>query len=80
MTAEQRRIAGGNITGMTYLVGPEIAGKHLGLLREVAPAASRVAVLANPANRSYATLTRELKAAAVAFGVQLQIFDARYPD
>ncbi len=67
---------GGNITGMTYLVGPEIAGKHLGLLKEVAPAASRIAVLTNPMNRSHANLTRELKAAARAFGVQLQVFDA----
>ena len=30
----------GNITGMTFLVGPEIAGKQLQILREVAPAAS----------------------------------------
>ena len=37
---------------MTYLVGPEIAGKQLELLKEVAPAASRIAVLTNPANRS----------------------------
>ena len=71
---------GGNITGMTFLVGPEIAGKQLELLKEVAPAASRVAVLTNPTNRSHATLIRELKAAARAFGVQLQVLDARSPD
>jgi putative tryptophan/tyrosine transport system substrate-binding protein len=71
---------GGNITGMTFLVGPEIAGKHLELLKEVAPAASRVAVLTNPTNRSHATLMRELTAAARAFGVQLQVLDARSPD
>ena len=71
---------GGNITGMTFLVGPEIAGKHLELLKEVVPAASRVAVLTNPTNRSHATLIRELTAAARAFGVQLQVLDARSPD
>jgi len=71
---------GGNITGMTYLVGPEIAGKHLELLKAVALAASRAAVLANPANRSHTNLIRELKAAARTFGVQLQVFDARSPD
>ena len=71
---------GGNITGMTYLVGPEISGKHLGLLKEVAPTASRIAVLSNPMNRSHANLTRELKAAARAFGVQLQVFDAGSPE
>jgi putative ABC transport system substrate-binding protein len=71
---------GGNITGMTYLLGPEIAGKHLELLKAVVPAASRVAVLANPANRSNANLIRELKAAARTFSVQLQVFDAQSPD
>ena len=71
---------GGNITGMTFLVGPEIAGKQLDLLKEVAPAASRIAVLANPTNRSHRTLTRELKAAARVLGMQLQVFDARSPD
>ena len=71
---------GGNITGMTYLVGPEIAGKHLELLKTLVPAASRVAVLANPINRSHASLTRELKAAAGALGVQIQVFDAQSAD
>ncbi len=32
---------GGNITGMTFLIGPDIAGKQLELLKTVAPAASR---------------------------------------
>ena len=34
---------GGNITGMTFLAGPEIASKQLELLREIAPTALRVA-------------------------------------
>jgi putative tryptophan/tyrosine transport system substrate-binding protein len=38
---------GGNITGMTYLQ-PELGGKRLQLLRDVAPKTSRVAVLMNP--------------------------------
>ena len=70
---------GGNITGMTFLVGPEVAGKQLELLEEVAPAASRVAVLTNPTNKSHATLTRELKAAASSFGVQVHVVEARSP-
>ena len=68
---------GGNITGMTFLAGPEIAGKQLELLKEVAPAASRVAVLTNPTNRSHASFCEELKVAARSLGVQLQVFDAR---
>jgi putative tryptophan/tyrosine transport system substrate-binding protein len=59
---------GGNITGMTFIAGPEIAGKQLQLLREIAPAGSRVAVLTNPTNRSHAAFSRELKAAARSLG------------
>ena len=71
---------GGNITGMTFLARPEIASKQLQLLKEVAPAASRVAVLANPTNRSHAAFTRELKVSARSLGAQLQVFEAPSPD
>jgi putative ABC transport system substrate-binding protein len=40
---------GGNITGLTSTVGPEIAGKQLELLKEAVPNVSRMAVLWNPA-------------------------------
>jgi putative ABC transport system substrate-binding protein len=70
----------GNITGLTFLTGPEIAGKQLELLKAVAPAASRIAVLANPTNRAHASLIRQLQAAARTIGVQLQVQDARSPD
>src|SRR6185369_9165585 len=62
---------------MTFLVGPEIAGKQLAALKEVAPAAMRVALLTNPANKSHPALTRELTAAARKLGVDLRDFDAR---
>jgi putative ABC transport system substrate-binding protein len=71
---------GENITGMTFLVGPEIAGKQLQLLKELAPAAARVAVLTNPTNRSHAAFARELKVAAQSLGAQLLVVDARSPD
>jgi putative ABC transport system substrate-binding protein len=71
---------GGNITGMTFLVGPEIAGKQLQLLKEMAPAASRVAVLANPTNRSHAAFARGLKVTARSLGAQLQVLEASRPD
>ena len=71
---------GENITGMTFLVGPEIAGKQLQLLKELAPAAARVAVLTNPTNRSHAAFARELKVAAQSLGAQLQVVEARSPD
>ncbi len=71
---------GGNITGMTFISGPEIAGKQLQLLKEVAPSASRVAVLANPTNRAHAGFASEVKVAARSFGAQLQIVEASNPD
>jgi len=71
---------GGNITGMTFLAGPEIAGKQLELLREIAPAASRVAFLTNPRNASHVAYAAELKSAARKLGVRLQPVPAGSPD
>jgi putative ABC transport system substrate-binding protein len=71
---------GANITGMTFLAGPEIVGKQLQLLMEVAPAASRVAVLTNPTNRAHAAFAREVQLAARSLGAQVQVLEARYPD
>ncbi len=71
---------GGNITGMTFLAGPEIAGKQLQLLKEVAPATSRVVVLANPTNRAHAGFARVLKATARSLGAQFQFLEAQDPD
>jgi ABC-type uncharacterized transport system substrate-binding protein len=70
----------GNITGATFLAGPEIAGKQFELLKTLAPAASRIAALTNSTNRAHPALIRELQAAARAFGVQLQVVDARSPE
>jgi len=67
---------GGNITGMTFITGPEIAGKQLQLLKEVAPAASRVAMLTNPTNRSHAAFAREVRIAARSLGAQVQTLEA----
>jgi putative ABC transport system substrate-binding protein len=71
---------GGNITGMTFMAGTEIAGKQLQLLLELAPAASRIAVLANPDNASHAAFAAQLQAAAAALKVRLQLLHARTPD
>ena len=71
---------GGNITGVTFLAGPEIAGKQLELLREIAPAASKVAVLMNPRNSSHVGFAAELKTVARRLGAQLQTVPAASPD
>jgi putative ABC transport system substrate-binding protein len=69
---------GGNVTGMTFLVGPEIASKQLQLLKELLPSASRVAVLANPSNRSHKAYASELVARAT--GVKLHVAEASRAD
>ena len=43
---------GGNITGFTY-VNPEMIGKWVGLLKDVAPGVTRAALLFNPSTAPY---------------------------
>ena len=60
---------GGNITGLSAL-NPELSGKRLGLLREIVPRLTRVAVLWNPAEPNAETYWRETRRAARAIGAQ----------
>jgi ABC-type uncharacterized transport system substrate-binding protein len=67
---------GGNMTGINFFLA-ELVGKRLGLLRELVPAAARVAVLINPAEATIAETTlREVEPAARALGLQIQILKA----
>ena len=67
---------GGNATGINFFTA-EVMAKRLGLLRELVPAAARLAVLINPANVGRGPLTRaELEPAAGVLGLQLQFYDA----
>jgi putative tryptophan/tyrosine transport system substrate-binding protein len=61
---------GGNITGNTIL-GPEVAGKRLQLLKEVIPSLSRVAFLWNPDNASHPAQVAELQVAVRTLGIKL---------
>jgi len=70
---------GGNVTGLSYDVGLQSAVKGLELLKETVPSVRRVAVLASPANPSYAPAIGNLRDAAHALGVQLQLPHARGP-
>ena len=64
---------GGNLTGINFLTA-ELAAKRLELLRELVPAATRVAVLVNPANTANTETTlRDVEAAARAIGLQIQV-------
>ena len=69
---------GGIFSGFT-LLAPDLAGKRLALLKEAAPATSRVAVLVNTANPGMQSTLTHLEAAARAVKVTLQILEARTP-
>src|SRR5712691_9193122 len=69
---------GRNITGLTS-ISAELGGKRLQLLKEVAPKASRVAVLYNPADRSNVLVLKELQKSAPALGLTLQPLEVRGP-
>jgi putative ABC transport system substrate-binding protein len=67
---------GGNLTGINIFLS-ELVAKRLGLLRELIPAARRVAVLVNPANATITETTlRDIDAAAQTLGLQIQIVRA----
>jgi putative tryptophan/tyrosine transport system substrate-binding protein len=67
---------GGNLTGINFFA-LELAAKRLELLRELVPAATRVAVLVNPANPVTAESTvRAVETAARAMGLQIQVLNA----
>jgi len=67
---------GGNLTGISFF-NAELAAKRLELLRALAPAVTRVAVLVNPASAANTETTlRDVDAAARALGLQIQIFNA----
>jgi putative ABC transport system substrate-binding protein len=68
---------GGNITGLTASLGPEIAGKQFQLLKDSVPGVSRVAVLWNPVTPGNALALREVELAARALNVELQPLEAR---
>jgi putative ABC transport system substrate-binding protein len=67
---------GGNATGVNFFVG-EVVPKRLGLLRDLVPAAARIAVMVNPANAALAEATlRGVEKSASTLGLQIQTFEA----
>jgi putative ABC transport system substrate-binding protein len=67
---------GANLTGVGG-DSPELGGKRLELLKELVPAATRVAVLMNPSNVMTAPTIREATAAAKVLGLRLQVIELR---
>jgi putative ABC transport system substrate-binding protein len=71
---------GGNATGINFF-GLETSAKRLGLMHDLLPKAHRFAVLVNPANASStAAVSKEVKAAAQSFGLELIFLNASTPD
>jgi len=70
---------GGNVTRLSDDQGPELVGKRLQLLKEVAPRASKVAVLTRvpPSAASY---MNAYEAGAQALGLQLRYWRLQGPD
>ncbi len=66
---------GGNLTGLNLLSG-EMTAKRLEILRELVPAANRVAVLVNPTGPNAETTVRDIGPAASGIGLDVRIFNA----
>ena len=66
---------GGNLTGISFLA-VELAAKRLEFLRELVPAATRLAVLINPTNPNAKNTLQDVEAAARTLGLQVQILNA----
>jgi len=66
---------GGNLTGMVFMTS-EMLPKRLELLSELVPQAGVIALLVNPNNSIPEPLMRDVRDAARAKGVQLQILQA----
>jgi putative tryptophan/tyrosine transport system substrate-binding protein len=65
---------GGNVTGVSF-TSVELAAKQLGLLRELRPGATRIAVLVDPKFPTTEQFVSDLRAAGSAVGQQLIVLD-----
>ena len=72
------RKPGGNVTGSSYMAN-EYAGKLLQFLKEAVPRLRSVAVFSNPSNEAAAVFSKQLRADAVALGMQAQIVEVLGP-
>jgi putative ABC transport system substrate-binding protein len=70
---------GGNTTGLS-LLGAELPGKRLEILKEMVPQNARIAVLANPTNPRYGSVMHNLTVAAQALGLHLHVVEIRRAD
>ena len=69
---------GGNLTGIN-IFSAELVAKHLELVRELLPSATRIAVLINPSGPSSEATLRDIEPAAHALGLRVQVLNASTP-
>ena len=65
---------GGNVTGVSFMT-VELGAKQLGLLHELRPAATRIAVLVDPKFPTTERFVSEVRAAASAIGQQIEVLN-----
>jgi ABC-type uncharacterized transport system substrate-binding protein len=68
---------GGNITGLSLAMSEGLVGKHLEIIKQVVPNASRVAILWHPSMR---TQVKDMERAAQTLGVGLQSIEVQQPE
>jgi ABC-type uncharacterized transport system substrate-binding protein len=66
---------GGNVTGVTFY-NSALGPKRIGLLREIVPNASLIAVLVNPNNPNTVYDTQEMQDAGRSIGVKIEVLRA----
>jgi putative ABC transport system substrate-binding protein len=71
---------GGNVTGFATVVPEGIIGKHLQLLKDLVPRASRIAVLINSAEKMHQIALQRLPEAGQSLGLEFVIVEASEPD
>jgi putative ABC transport system substrate-binding protein len=62
---------GGNVTGVSTLVGGDLVAKQLQLLKEVIPRLSRIAILWNPTNPGSTAAMKDTEVVAPSLGVKI---------
>jgi putative ABC transport system substrate-binding protein len=70
---------GGNVTGLSAFVN-EITSKRVGLMKELVPAMSRIALFANMSNAVSPPQWEETKTAARSLGSEAELLDVRSQD
>jgi putative ABC transport system substrate-binding protein len=73
------RKPGGNVTGSSFMAN-EYAAKLLQMLKEAAPRLRSVALFTNPSNEAAAPFVKQMRAEAVAVGIEVQVIEVTGKD